>query len=157
MAITQKELKKNFLYNEDLGIFHKIKKDGNLSKKCGTIDKSGYVRVIYKHKYYRVHRLAWLYVYGYLPEEIDHINKVRSDNRLKNLRECTRSENQRNRTQNKNNTSGVTGVCFDTESNRWLSQINIDGKQVKLGRFLVFSDAVNARKNAEILYNYTNN
>ena len=40
---------------------------------------------------------------------------------------------------------------------RWLSQIYIDGKQVKLGRFAKFSDAVDARKNAEILYNYTNN
>ncbi len=57
----------------------------------------------------------------------------------------------------KKNTSGVTGVTWDKSNNRWIAQIVIDGRHKKLGRFTDFSKAVDARKNAEVLYGFHKN
>ncbi|WP_422109091.1 HNH endonuclease [Xenorhabdus bovienii] len=55
-------------------------------------------------------RIAWLYVYGFMPKIIDHINRIRNGNRITNLRECDFSENARNRKIQTNNKSGINGV-----------------------------------------------
>ncbi|MDA6380520.1 HNH endonuclease signature motif containing protein [Escherichia coli] len=65
-------------------------------------------------KAYPAHRLAWLIVYGTMPDGfIDHINRVRTDNRISNLRLVTHSENMQNRKIQKNNKSGYRGVSWD--------------------------------------------
>jgi len=102
--------------------------------------------------------LAWLYVYGTMPkEQIDHINHVRDDNRIINLREVTHSENHKNRTKQSNNTSGVTGVHWLEEKERWQAYIKGDDKKIHLGTFKNKNDAISARKEAEIKYNYHSN
>ena len=124
---------------------------------AGNIDDKGYVRLQYKRKKYRAHRIIWLIVYGYMPKNIDHINHDRVDNRLINLRDVTHIENGRNRLIVSNNTSGVMGVCWSKNSNKWRAYIKFDGVQVSLGYHIRYSDAVDARKNAEILYGYHEN
>lgn len=66
---------------------------------------------------------------------VDHINGDGLDNRRVNLRLCTKSENMRNRNKTKINKSGYKGVYFETQTNKWKAQINIDGKNVNLGRY----------------------
>ena len=88
------------------------------------------------------HRLAWLYVYGEWPNsEIDHINGDRSDNRIQNLRDATHSENQQNRrAASKKSKTGVLGV-HPTPDGRYVAQISINGRSVKIGRFRSVEDA----------------
>ena len=76
---------------------------------------------------------------------VDHIDNDKSNNNIANLRWATHSENNPNRTMMSNNTSGVKGVSWDKDTNKWRSQINIDGININLGRFVHLEDAKQAR------------
>ena len=82
---------------------------------------------------------------------VDHINHNKKDNRKCNLRNCMQQQNTMNNNISKNNTSGVTGVRWDKYRNKWCAQINYN-KNIFLGRFNTFEEAVEARKNAELKY-----
>lgn len=73
---------------------------------------------------YMAARIIWKLVYGYDPIEIDHINRIKTDNRLVNLREADRSLNCRNRGLLRNNTSGVSGVYLEKSSGLWVVEVN---------------------------------
>lgn len=114
-------------------------------KECGYAI-NGYKMVRYrrcgKDYYIYIHRLAWFKHYGELPKhDIDHINRVRDDNRIENLRDVTRSINMRNSPMRNNNTSGVTGVCWEKPKRRWRAQVSVGGVPICLGRFKDISDA----------------
>lgn len=96
---------------------------------------------------YRAHRIIWKMVRGYDPQDIDHINGDRRDNRLINLRAVSRRENMRNSRLRSNNKSGVVGVSR-AKSGKWTAQIK-GGSQQWLGRFDTFEEAVEARRDAE--------
>lgn len=97
------------------------------------------------------HRLIWLMQNGNWPAgDIDHINGNRSDNRIKNLRDVSRQENQRNCAISKNNTSGVLGVAWDATNKKWRAKIKINGKTICLGRFKEIEAAKAARIKSEI-------
>ena len=83
---------------------------------------------------------------------VDHINRNKLDNRICNLRVCTQQQNKRNRSIQCNNTSGVTGVSWVSKYNKWMAQIQINGKSKNLGCFNTKEEAINARKQAEIEY-----
>ena len=84
---------------------------------------------------------------------VDYINThAKNDNRKSNLRVATQMENTRNRRMLRNNTSGRTGVSYDKDSNRWVAYIGYNHKQIFLGRFDNFDDAVKAREKAEDKY-----
>ena len=123
----------------------------------GCIDSSGYIVVRYKKKNYKAHRLIFLLINGYMPKYIDHINGINSDNRIDNLRDATLTDNQRNRKLPKNNVSGYHGVYFAKNVNKWCAVICVDYKTINLGYFIEFHEAVNARKNAEVLYGFHEN
>lgn len=89
------------------------------------------------------HRVIWKMVYGYDPDDIDHINGNRSDNRLMNLRNVTRAENLRNLSISKRNKSGVIGVAL--ARGKWIAQIRIDGKSSHIGSFATKAEAARAR------------
>ncbi|WP_054442372.1 HNH endonuclease signature motif containing protein, partial [Enterobacter cloacae] len=111
--INQSTLKELLSYDEKTGVFTWIKKRQNVvvGRVAGHIDRLGYERITISGKIYLSHRLAWLYVHGYLPEkEIDHINRIRNDNRIANLREATSQLNSLNTGMYKNNTSGSKGI-----------------------------------------------
>lgn len=109
-------------------------------------------------KTYLAHRVIWALVHGAWPSaEVDHINGVRNDNRIANLRAVTRTENGRNVCRRKNNTSGVTGVSFDNERNKWCARIRVNYRVCMLGRFDTFDAAVAARRAAEQRYGFHEN
>lgn len=104
---------------------------------------------------YKAHRVIWRMVTGCAPDQIDHINGNRADNRIENLRDVSLPENARNRQLPVNNTSGVIGVYFwkKGEIEYWVAQVG--EKQSKY--FQTFDDAVAARKAAEIEYGFHGN
>src|SRR5690606_22288707 len=84
---------------------------------------------------YKAHQLAWLYVYGcWPPAQLDHVNRVKSDNRICNIRPATQSENNCNREQKKSN-SGYRGVYFDRRGGKYEARIKKDGESRRLGSF----------------------
>ncbi|MCO5355084.1 HNH endonuclease [Acidovorax kalamii] len=103
---------------------------------AGSLTSNGYVRITIDDRSYMAHRLAWLHVFGVWPaQELDHINQVKTDNRIANLREVTRSENQQNRKIQKNNKSGYRGVSWEAGRGRWRAQIALEGKLRIIGRY----------------------
>ena len=106
-----------------------------VGKEVGSIHKTGYRHVTWMGKIHKVHRLIFLLEHGYLPKEIDHINGDRQDNRLENLREVTRSENQFNKAMCSNNTSGFRGVNWHKHSKSWVVRVCTKGKTKILGYF----------------------
>lgn len=137
--ITQEKVQSLFNYDPETGIFtRKVKTTGKtkVGQIVGYDNKSGYKKISIDNKLYFAHRLAWLYIYGEWPEKgIDHINRNRSDNRICNLRLANQSENTQNNEKNKNNTSGYRGVTFCKATNKWISQIMINYKHVRIGKF----------------------
>jgi hypothetical protein len=106
-----------------------------VGQEVGSIHKTGYRHVTWQGKIHKVHRLIYLLEHGYLPKEIDHINGDRQDNRLENLRDVTRSQNQFNKSMCKNNTSGTRGVSWHKKSNAWLVRVCANGKSKSIGYF----------------------
>ena len=151
--IDQNRLKEVFSYNEHTGKFIRLIALSNRVKVgdiAGYGHSTGYKQISIDGNQYFSHRLAWLYVHGKWPEhEIDHINGIRDDNRIENLRCVDRQENSRNTAVNKNNTSGVSGVSWCKHHKKWFSRIFISHTAQSLGYFTNFFDAVCARKSAE--------
>lgn len=158
--ISQSELKELLHYDPDTGFFT-WKKSTNQSIKVGapakSINNKGYIVIGVGHKLYLAHRLAWLYVHGVFPEFIDHINHIRNDNRLCNLRKATRKENGRNQSIHKHNTSGANGVSWIKKEGVWRARITVNGRSIFLGRFSEKGDAIFARKQANIKYGFHEN
>ena len=155
-TITQSELKKILHYDPDTGILTWIKRASGIRTRhaAGTLNH-GYVDIRINGKRYGAHRLAWLWVYGtWPPAQIDHINHVRSDNRLANLRLATNLTNGRNASKRKDNRSGYTGVSWFKKGRKWRAYINMNHKPKHLGCFDTIDEAIAARKQAEIENDY---
>ena len=160
-AITQARLKELMSYKESTGVFTWIKPTSNRVKAgsvANTNDGRGYIRITIDGVQYRAHRLAILYSTGNLPaEEVDHLNRVKSDNRLVNLKVSSHAENGRNRALSSNNVSGIHGVRYRKERNCWTAKIEFDGAVYNLGHFKDLFEAVCARKSAEREYGFSVN
>lgn len=155
--MTQKELKTQLSYDKDTGIFRwKVLKRGvTRNGVAGALQHDGYRRIRIHRKTYPAHWIAWLYVYGEFPKnEMDHINHIKDDNRISNLRSVTRGENQKNRSLAKNNTSGVAGVCWSKPSKKWSVSIRVCGVLKSLGLFEDIKEAKKVREKAKIEYGY---
>ena len=150
--LTQERLKELLHYDPEAGLFTWLVSSGN-GVKVGDIAGSfshGYIQIRVKGKLHQAHRLVWLYMSGVWPkDQIDHINHIRDDNRIVNLREATHRENGRNRSMKSNNKSGVTGVHRYEQRKKWVAQIKVDDKLIYLGCFTDKFEAVCARKSAE--------
>ena len=138
---NEDRLKKALHYNPDTGVFIWINNNNsrvNAGMIAGSLNGSGYQIISIDAKRYYSHRLAWLYVYGELPScQIDHINGIRTDNRIINLREATNAKNQQNLKKCRaNNKIGLLGVdYFKYSKKKYRAQIMIDSKQKCLGYF----------------------
>lgn len=156
--MIQKRLKEVLIYDKKTGIFRwKVRKSKNIKigDIAGHIRKDKYIYIRIKPKLYKAHRLAWLYVFGKFPKyEIDHINQIRNDNKIKNLRIVTRKENCKNRAIHKNNTSGISGVSWCNKEKKWRANIMGKGIYKSLGYFTNKKNAKRARKKAKIKYGY---
>ncbi len=137
---TQERLREVLHYNPESGIFTWRVRTTNCVK-IGDIaggDKgAGWHKIKIDGRNYFSHRLAWIYMHGSIDENlvIDHINGVRSDNRIANLRLVTRAQNMKNYSMPKHNTSGYKGVSLDRSSSKWKAQISHNGKKISLGLF----------------------
>ena len=116
----------------------------------------GYLYCWHEGKRVRHHRYVWEQANGSIPDglDIDHINGKRDDNRLENLRLVTRQENMRNAKLFNTNTSKVTGVSWGKRKQRWRAYIVVDYKQIHLGHYRHWFDAVCARKSAEVNFKF---
>lgn len=145
-SLTHDYLKSILRYDPETGLFSWVKHKPQQRKDIppGFINRLGYHIIKIDLKAYKAHRLAWFYVYGeWPPVFIDHINMVRSDNRLCNLRLANRSENGLNRRVFKNNTTGHLGVSYNKASKKYVSLLMVNGKSTFLG---YFDDAESAAK-----------
>lgn len=144
--INQADLKKRLFYDPSTGEFVRI--GGH--KSVGRVATNGYMQISVGGKRYMAHRLAWLYVYGELPDtQLDHINQNRLDNRIENLRLATNKQNGENVRLFKHNKSGYRGVSFDRGDGKWRADIKHNGKNIALGKFDCIRLAAIARAEAE--------
>jgi hypothetical protein len=117
-----------------------------------SIGNHGYHTSTICGKRYLAHRVIWAIHHGAWPsKEVDHINHVRTDNRISNLRQVSRSENSRNLSRATNNPSGATGVYWYSPTSRWVVKLHLNRKMMHVGYFKSKSAAISARKRAEIL------
>ncbi|MCU6682169.1 HNH endonuclease [Leclercia sp. H6W5] len=121
-------------------------------KVAGSLGKDGYIKIRIKDKVLLAHRIAWaMHHQSEIPDGmvIDHVNHIKSDNRILNLRVISSSSNSRNMRLSDLNTSGYHGVYFCKRRRKWAAQIKIDGLHKHLGYFSDIEDAVAKRRSAE--------
>lgn len=123
---------------------------------AGCINGNGYREISIDGKKPKAHRLIWAYVNGDIPAgmQIDHINGIRDDNRLENLRLVTNAENRRNQSMRSDNSSGVMGISWHRLGRKWQANIKIDGRSKHLGLFDTIEAAAAARARAEVKYGF---
>jgi hypothetical protein len=146
--ITQERLKELYDYDPKTGLFtQRFNRRGTFAgRTAGSKGKNGYIKLCVDKNHLLAHRLAWLYMNGQFPPMIDHINGQRDDNRIENLRICTSHENHCNVAIAKNNTSGVKGISFSAQTQKWKPQVMCKGKRYFLGYFESLVDAEAALK-----------
>jgi hypothetical protein len=112
------------------------------------VNTQGYIHSRINGKLTRLH----LYLLDFPDRKIDHVNRNKLDNRRNNLRLCEQSQNAKNLSIKKNNTSGFPGVNKIKTSGKWRARIMVDRKEISLGHFNEFEDAVKARIEGERKY-----
>lgn len=138
-------------------------KFNTINHRCGDavgyIDSSGYCEFKHNGKPYKAHRVIWEINYGKIPSnmEIDHINGIRSDNRIENLRLVTRLDNTRNARVGLNNQTGVKGVFKKITGSYEVTIGSGDGRHKYIGYYNDFFDACCARKSAELRLEFHEN
>lgn len=146
--LTPELLKTYLRYDSDTGLFTWIKYLSNkapVGSIAGTMRNNGYINISVLGELHRAHRLVWLYVYGVLPTcDIDHINRVRNDNRLCNLRLVTRSENLHN--------NSCAGYSFNKLNKTFDAHIALNSVKKHLGCYKTQLDARAAYLRAKKVY-----
>lgn len=145
---SQEYLKEFFNYDNITGLFTwKIRTSNriNVGSIAGNENTIGYIQIQLDKRNYLAHIFAWKYYYGIDPiNDIDHINGIRSDNRIENLREATTIENNRNRRMQSNNTSGYKGVFYNKRDSNYYARAGLNGTYVSLGYFNTPEEASDA-------------
>jgi hypothetical protein len=156
---TRDDVVSLFNYNPLTGVF--IRKSSKNKRWAGTVagglDAKGYLNIHIMGKRYKAHRLAWLIVYGEWPkDDVDHINHVKTDNRIQNLRACTRSENMQNLFARSSREQSELGISFCKCTGRWRAKIQINRKQIHLGRYSSREAAREAYREAKARFHQFN-
>lgn len=160
--LTFEKAKELFVYDRETGII-KWRKRFNPKQRAdlvaGCANGDGYTRIGINGKIYPAHRIAMLLAYGFYGDglDVDHINHIRDDNRLVNLRFATHTDNQRNQSINSRNATGVTGVFYRVDMRKYVAQIQVDRKTIYLGSFVSLEEAAKARRDADIKYKFNAN
>ncbi len=117
----------------------------------GTVNQDGYLHISTVAGSVLIHRLVWQHAHGQIPDglQIDHINGVRTDNRICNLRLVTNAQNSQNRVNpHRNSRSGVKGVTWHKAAMRWCAVIGYSGERYHLGLFSTIEEAKAAYRGA---------
>jgi hypothetical protein len=145
--ITAQEVRSVLDYDPSTGIFRWKIDRGNVrsGSVTGCLHSSGYLLIGYRNRILRAHRIAWLYVHGEWPSKhIDHINGIKTDNRIVNLRDVSRSVNGQNQRQpTARNKLGLYLGVYKAK-NKYSAQIAINGKSRSLGQFTNADEAYDA-------------
>lgn len=161
--LEYREALKLFRYDYETGVLYwrwRVNSRVPKTLEAGTQRNSdGYLYVKVHGRLYLVHRVVMLMCYGFYGEglEVDHINHVRNDNRLVNLRFVIHGENMRNKSVSSKNTSGVTGVYFLKDRKKYRVRIVVDGETISLGNYDTLEEAATARAEANLKYKFNNN
>ena len=153
--ITQEILRKYFDYQDGELVRIKATRSQSVGKKAGWVticNGREYKKMSFDHKTYYLHRMIFLWHYGYQPQYIDHVNTNSLDNRIENLREATQSQNCANQNMKKNNTSGFKGVKFRKDTNKWSASIMVNRHNISLGCYDNIESAIDAYKQGAIKY-----
>jgi hypothetical protein len=144
MAVTQQQLKALFEYRADGNLVRKVAVRGPVgqvgrvvgyqTKDSSRPDKV-YMATKIEGQYYAIHKLIWIWHYGVVPDQIDHINRNSVDNQIENLRLASTCENMSNRKVFSNNTSGCKGVSWHKRISRWFAYVDVRKKRKCLGYF----------------------
>jgi hypothetical protein len=171
-CLTQEYLKEALHYDENNGIFtwnhrplgHFKSKWASIvwnktlgHKSAGSAKRSRSTEYIYiriNSKAYLAHRLAWLYIHGEWPNQIDHEDGNGLNNKLKNLRNVSNKQNAKNCRVRKNNKSGIMGVILNKKTNKWESRIKVNYKQIYLYSGSDLFEACCCRKSAEYKHGF---
>jgi hypothetical protein len=160
--LTQKELKEYLQYNPDTGEFIWLKSPVKrmIGKIAGYINDSGYISIQLNNIQYRAHRLAFLYMKGSFPiDQVDHLDKIRSNNKWDNLVESSQAENQLNKHNNIDKRSGFTYIVGRSTTKTWTVRLpkkfTTEGKsELYIGSFKNLEEAIEALECALIKVNY---
>lgn len=138
MPLSPLTLKDLMRYCPQTGVFIWVKPANSrmCGRRAGTVNSSGRRQIKIGDKFYKEHRLAWLYVYGEFPKgDLDHIDRNPLNNRISNLRLATKSQNSLNRGKPRHCSNPVKGVRFIAEKGKWRSYGNFQKKSVHIGYF----------------------
>ena len=148
MKVTHGRLLQVLSYEPITGVFRcqvKTAKNTIVGSVAGTMNDIGYRQIRIDGTIYCEHQLAWFYMHGVWAKRLDHKNRVRSDNRLENLREATHSQNLHNAPAQKNNTSGFKGVSKSkNKKNPFCAKICVNEQRICLGNFPTKEEAYQA-------------
>jgi hypothetical protein len=158
-TIKRERVRELLRYSSCTGTFTWLESRGGVAAGsiAGCLVDDGGIQIRVDGKVHKAHRLAFLWMLGWMPKEVDHINHVRRDNSWINLRPATRVINSRNLGMSKANTSGITGVGWHKRDLRWRAQIRVNSEYIYLGSFVEKEDAISARKAAEVKYEFHEN
>jgi len=157
--ITQSQAKDLFIYSDgDLLWQRKPAKNIYALTVAGNVSDQGYIIVAIEGERYRAHRIIFLMHHGYLPDFLDHIDGNRQNNKIENLRECTKSQNQCNAKISTNNTSGIKCVSWNKKMKGWRVVITFKGKEKYCGTFwdIYTADLTAKRERIKMHAEFTN-
>ena len=134
--LTKEYLHQIFDY-KDGDLYWKVRTSNRIKigEKAGTIAKRGNININHNGKLLKAHRIIFMMHHGYFPEIIDHIDGNPLNNNIENLRPATELQNHHNMAISKRNTSGIKGICWSKDKNKWLARCNFDYKPHFVGYF----------------------
>jgi hypothetical protein len=145
--ITAQRVRELYDYNPDTGIFTTLPRPGTRAKTGSNPSgkmKAGYVRIAINRVMLLAHRVAWLHYYGEWPKQlIDHINGIKDDNRIANLRDVSDTINAQNIRKPRDGRSGILGVNINAYG-KISASIKYEGKHRHLGFFSSVEEARDA-------------
>jgi hypothetical protein len=134
----EKLKKLGYVYEPETGL---VKRNGEVR---GSKKPDGYILLAYKKYKVYLHRFIWWLVHNEIPNEIDHINRIKDDNRLENLRNTTHQKNQFN--------TNAKGYHYNKRDKKYYSQIRIEGKPKYLGYYNTEQEARQSYLDAKKIY-----
>lgn len=154
--LTQALLKKFYNYDPLTGVVTARLEQHNYyaGEVVGYVANTGYISLSVGCKEYLLHRIIWLYMTGNMPDQVDHIDHDRLNNKWDNLREVNNTDNSKNASISKNSSTKINGVSFMKSRGKYRAYITVNRKQISLGLYDTEQEAAKARRDADIKYGF---